>query len=299
MRVAFIGLGNMGAPMARNLLETGHELLLYNRTRSRAEQLESAGAQVAATPAEAVKNAEVVITMLADDRAVEEVLLAPHNALEAMPAGALHVSMSTISVDLSRRLAKAHAERGQYYVEAPVMGRPDAAAAAKLFVLASGPADQIERCQPLFDVLGQRTFIAGQDAAASNVFKLAANFLITAVIESLAEASSFVRKSGLDSETFLDFLTNSLFAAPIYKTYGAMIAADRYEPVGFKLPLGLKDNRLLLAAAEEAAVPMPMGSLIRDRFLSALAQGMENADWSAVARISYQAAGLGPDQKVS
>ncbi len=178
MRIAFIGLGNMGAPMAQNLLKGDHELVLYNRTRSRAEQLESSGARVAATPAEAVQGAEVLITMLADDRAVEQVLLGPHNALDALPTGAVHVSMSTISVDLSRRLANAHSGKGQHYVAAPVMGRPDAAAAAKLFIVAAGSTEQIERCRPLFDVLGQRTFIAGHDAPAANIFKLAAESVI-------------------------------------------------------------------------------------------------------------------------
>ncbi len=293
MQIAFIGLGNMGSPMARNLISAGHELRVYNRTPSRAEDFRLSGALVAATPAEAAEEAEVLITMLADDRAVEDVLFAPHNGLHALPVGAVHISMSTISVGLSRRLVEAHGEKGQQYLAAPVMGRPDAAAAAKLFVIAAGPAEQIERCQPVFEALGQRTFIAGSDAPAANVFKLAANFLITSVIEGLAEASSLVRKSGLDPAVFLEFLTNSLFAAPIYQTYGKMIAADEYEPVGFRLPLGLKDNRLLLAAAEEASVPMPLASLVRDRFLSAMAQGMTEADWSAMARISYREAGLG------
>lgn len=292
MKVAFIGLGSMGSPMARNLLGAGHELRVYNRTRSRAEAFRSSAAMIAATPAEAVEGAEALITMLADDNAVTDVLFAPHNALHALPAGAVHISMSTISVGLSRRLVEAHREKGQHYLAAPVMGRPDAAEAAKLFVIAAGPNDQIERCRPIFDTLGQRTFLAGKEAPAANVFKLTANFLITTVIEALAEAQSLIRRSDLDPEAFLEFLTNSLFAAPIYRTYGAMIAADHYEPVGFKLPLGLKDNRLLLAAAEEVSVPMPMASLVRDRFLSALAQGMSEADWSAVARISYQNAGV-------
>jgi len=296
MRVAFIGLGKMGTPMARNLLSGGHELVLYNRTRSRAEPFESAGASVATTPAEAAQDADVLITMLADDRAVEEILFAPSHASDALPAGAVHISMSTISVRLSRRLAEAHNERGQNYVSAPVMGRPAAAAAAKLFVVAAGPAEQLERCRPLFELMGQRTFIAGREASAANVYKLAANFLITTVLESLAESFAFVRKGGSEPGAFLDFLTNSLFGAPIYKTYGAMIAADDYEPVGFKLPLGLKDNRLLLAAAEEASVPMPMASLVRDRFLAAMAQGLEEADWSTIARLCYQDAGLGVNE---
>jgi 3-hydroxyisobutyrate dehydrogenase-like beta-hydroxyacid dehydrogenase len=200
--------------------------------------------------------------------------------------------MSTISVGLSRRLAESHSKQQQHYLAAPVFGRPDAAAAAKLFIVAAGPAEQIERCRSLFDAIGQKTFIAGEETQTANVIKLAGNFLITTVIESLAEAFAFGRKFGVDPHAFLDILTESLFPAPVYRNYGSMIASDKFEPAGFKLPLGLKDNRLLLAAAEEATVPMPMASLVHDRFVAALAQGLGEADWAAIARISYQNAGL-------
>jgi 3-hydroxyisobutyrate dehydrogenase-like beta-hydroxyacid dehydrogenase len=230
--------------------------------------------------------------MLADDAAVEAVIFAPGNAIQALPADAVHISMSTISLALSRRLSEAHRERKQNYVAATVFGRPDVAAAGKLWVVAGGPSEPIERCQPLFDAIGQKTFMAGEDAHAANAIKLAGNFVITTVIESLAEAFAFGRKSGVDPHTILDILTNSLFPGPVYQTYGNMIASDKFEPPGFKLPLGLKDNRLLLAAAEEAKVPMPMASLVHDRFVSALAQGLGESDWAAIARISYQNAGL-------
>ncbi|MDB6125864.1 MAG: putative oxidoreductase YfjR [Pedosphaera sp.] len=292
MNVAFIGLGNMGLPIARNLIRAGHTLTVYNRTRSRAAPLESSGAQIAATPVEAAANAEALITMLADDRAVEAVMFAPGNAIQALRAGAVHVSMSTISVALSRRLAEAHHERRQHYVAATVFGRPDAAAAAKLFVVVAGAPEQIRFCQPLFETVGQKTFVVGEDAPAANVIKLAGNFLITATIEGLAEAIALVRKHGLDQNAFLEFLTGSLFSAPVYRNYGGMLAADKFEPVGFKLPLGFKDNRLLLAAAEEVAVPMPLASLVHDRFVAALAQGLAEADWAAIGHISYQNAGL-------
>jgi 3-hydroxyisobutyrate dehydrogenase-like beta-hydroxyacid dehydrogenase len=200
--------------------------------------------------------------------------------------------MATISVDMSRRLAEAHRERGQHYIAAPVFGRPDAAAAAKLFVVAAGPAEQIARCQPLFDAVGQKTFFGGDDAPAANVIKLTGNFLITTVIESLAEGCALVRKFGIDPNAFMEILTGSLFAAPIYRNYGGMIAAGKFEPGGFKLRLGLKDNRLLIAAAEEVAVPMPMASLVHDRLVDALAQGMGEEDWAAIACIAYRSAGL-------
>jgi len=292
MKVGFIGLGNMGSAIARNLIKAGHDLTVYNRTRSRAEALASLGARIAATPTEAAADAKVLITMLADDTAVEDVIFSPGNAIGALPVGAVHISMSTISVGLSRRLAESHREKQQHYLAAPVFGRPDAAAAAKLFLIAAGPAEQIERCRPLFDAIGQKTFVVGEEALAANVIKLAGNFLITTVIESLGEAFAFGRKSGVDPHAFLDILTNSLFPAPVYRNYGSMIASNKFEPAGFKLPLGFKDNRLLLAAAEEAAVPMPMASLIHDRFVAALAQGLGESDWAAIARISFQNAGL-------
>ena len=292
MKVGFVGLGSMGSAMARNLIKAGHSLTVYNRTKSRAAELQPLGAKIAATPGEAASGADAVITMLADDGALESVVFGPGNILESLPAGGVHISMSTISVAISRRLAAAHQEKRQHFVSAPVFGRPEAAAAAKLFIVAAGSASQIERCRALFDAMGQKTFMAGEDAPGANLIKLTGNFLITTVIESLAEGFALVRKSGLDANQFLEILTNSLFAAPIYRTYGGLIAADKFEPVGFKMPLGLKDNRLLLAAAEEANVPMPMASLVRDRFLAALAQGLGEADWSAIARMSAQEAGL-------
>lgn len=292
MKVGFIGLGNMGSAIARNLINAGHELTVYNRTRSRAEPFASLGARIAETPGEATVDAEVLITMLADDAAVGTIMFAPGDTLGVLPAGAVHVSMSTISIALSRRLSESHRENKQHYLAAPVFGRPDAAAAAKLFVVTAGNPEQIGRCQPLFDAIGQKTFIAGEEAHTANAIKLAGNFLITTVIESLAEAFAFGRKFGVDPHSFLDILTNSLFTAPVYRNYGSMIAADKFEPAGFKLPLGFKDNRLLLAAAEEAAVPMPMASLVHDRFVTALAQGLGESDWSAIARISYETAGL-------
>jgi 3-hydroxyisobutyrate dehydrogenase-like beta-hydroxyacid dehydrogenase len=292
MKVGFVGLGNMGSGMARNLIKAGHDLTVYNRTRSRADELRSAGAKVAETPGQAASGTEAVITMLADDQALEEVVFGPGKLLESLPSGSIHISASTISVQLSRRLAAAHQEQKQHYLAAPVFGRPEAAAAAKLFIVAAGRQQQIERCQPLFDALGQKTFIAGDDPPMANVVKLAGNFLITTIIEGLAESFALARKSKVDPGQMLEILTGSLFPAPIYKNYGAMVAHEKFEPVGFKLKLGAKDNRLVLAAAEEAGVPMPIASLMRDHFVSAIAQGMADYDWAAVAKVIYKKAGL-------
>ena len=292
MKVGFIGLGAMGSGMARNLIKAGHDVTVYNRTRSRADELKPDGAIVADTAAQAASGAEAVFTMLADDHALEEITFGAGKLLESLPAGSVHLSASTISVRLSRRLTAAHRERGQHYLAAPVFGRPDAAAAAKLFVVAAGPQFQIERCQPLFSAIGQRTFVAGAEPPMANVVKLAGNFLITTIIEGLAESFALARKSEVDPGQMLEILTGSLFPAPIYKNYGAMVAHEKFEPVGFKLKLGAKDNRLVLSAAEEAGVPMPIASLVRDQFLAAMAQGMAEDDWAAVAKLVYKNAGL-------
>jgi 3-hydroxyisobutyrate dehydrogenase-like beta-hydroxyacid dehydrogenase len=292
MKIGFIGLGNMGSAMAKNLLNAKHSLRVYNRTPARAEKLTQDGASVATSPADAAKEAELLITMLADDAAVEEVLFGEAGAAHALPEGAVHASMSTISVELSRRLTQAHRERGQHYVAATVFGRPDMATQAKLFVVAAGDSAPIERCRPAFDAIGQKTFVVDREPHKANVVKLAGNFLITGMLEGMGESFALAAKFGIDREAFLEILTGSLFGAPAYKTYGSMIAKDRFEPVGFKLPLGFKDNRLLLRAAEEANVPMPLASLVHDRFVAALAHGLKDADWSAIAGLAYRNAGL-------
>jgi 3-hydroxyisobutyrate dehydrogenase-like beta-hydroxyacid dehydrogenase len=292
MKVGFIGIGSMGAGMSRNLIKAGYDLVVYDRTRSRAREMQSLGAKVADTAAEATVGVDVLITMLPDDRALQDVIFEPGHAIESLPERAIHVSMSTISVGMSRRLAKSHAEKLQNYIAAPVFGRPDAAAAGKLFIVLAGPGEPIEKCRSLFAAMGQKTFTISEDAPAANLVKLSGNFLTTTVIESLAEGFALMRKVGVDPQKFLEVITESMFSAPVYKTYGGIIASERFEPAGFQLPLGFKDNRLLLAAAEEASVPMPMASLMHDRFVAALAQGLENSDWSAIARVAWKDAGL-------
>lgn len=295
MRVGFIGLGQMGQAIARNLLKAGHELVVYNRTPSRADALRADGARVASTPAEACAR-EVVMTMLADDRAVEELLLGKSDgqtgALAALPKGAVHVSLGTISVDLSRRLAQTHAAQGQGFVAAPVFGRPDAAAAATLVVVTAGPAEQVERCRPLLKAIGRQLFVVGAEPHLANVIKLTGNFMIAATLETLGEAFAFLRKLGVDPSQFLEIVNGSLFRSPMYESYGRMIAESRYQPAGFALPLGLKDVRLLLAAADAAQVPTPVASVIREHMLSGLARGMEQSDWSTIARVIAENAGL-------
>jgi 3-hydroxyisobutyrate dehydrogenase-like beta-hydroxyacid dehydrogenase len=286
MNTAFLGLGSMGLPMAANLVKAGHTVTVYNRTRSRADELVKQGARVAGSPKEAVASAEVVITMLSDDAAVEGVIFGEQGAMAGLNRGAIHVSMSTISHVLSRRLATEHQARGQQFVSAPVFGRPEAAQGAKLWIVAAGPADAIERCRPLFEAMGQGTEVVGDDPPAANVLKLAGNFLLASAIEAMGEAFALVQKYGVEPKRFLDIVNGKLIRSPVYENYGNLIVSKRWEPAGFKLRHGLKDVRLALAAGEEVFAPLPLASLIRDHYLSAMARGWGDIDWAALARVS-------------
>jgi 3-hydroxyisobutyrate dehydrogenase-like beta-hydroxyacid dehydrogenase len=283
----------MGAGMAANLLRAGHQVTVYNRTPARVRPLVEQGARAAARVREAC-DGDAVITMLADDGAVEDVAFGEDGIVGALRDGAIHVSTSTISVALSERLATAHATAHQAFVSAPVFGRPEAAAAGKLFIVAAGAPDAVDTCGPLFEAMGQRTFRVGDDAKGANLVKLSGNFLIASVIEALGEAIALVRKAGIDPREYLELLTSTLFTAPVYKTYGGHIAAQTFEPAGFAAPLGAKDIRLALAAADALRVPMPLASLLHDRFLTLLARGGDALDWSAIGQLAANDAGLGP-----
>jgi 3-hydroxyisobutyrate dehydrogenase-like beta-hydroxyacid dehydrogenase len=290
MNVGFIGLGRMGAGMAANLLKAGHHVTVYNRTPEKAAALVAQGAKVAAHVSDASRG-EAVITMLTNDDAVESVTFGKDGIVDSLPAGAIHVSSSTISVALSEKLAEAHARAGQRFVSAPVFGRPDAAAAGKLFIVAAGEPAAVEAAAPLFEAMGQKTFVLSETPKAANLVKLSGNFLIASVIESLGEALALVAKGGVDQRQYLEMLTSTLFNAPVYKTYGGLIAGGIFEPAGFAAPLGQKDIRLTLAAAEDLRVPMPLASLLRDRFLTLLAHGGDNLDWSAIGGLAAKDAG--------
>ena len=291
MKVGFIGLGNMGSGMAASLLKNGHEVTVYNRTADKAKPLIEKGARKAASVADTCKG-DVVITMLADDNAVESVVLSEGGILNNLGKGAVHVSASTVSVTLADKLAAAHAKQGQRFVSAPVFGRPEAAASAKLFIVAAGVADAVEACTPIFEAMGQKTFRFGEKPSNANLVKISGNFMISSTIETLSEAMALVAKGGLDQHQYLDFLTATLFAAPIYKTYGTLIADKKFKPAGFAAPLGLKDARLALAAGESLRVPLPLASLIRDRFLRLLSRGDDTLDWSAISMLAAEDAGL-------
>ncbi len=290
MKEGFIGLGQMGSGMAKSLLKSGHEVTVFNRTAGKMKALVEQGALPAARVGDACRG-DAVITMLAADDALESVVFGDEGVLSNLGRGAIHVSMSTISIALSERLAAAHAEAGQRFVAAPVFGRPEAAAAAKLFIVAAGAPDAVDACLPLFDALGQKTFTFGNNPPAANLVKLSGNFLIASAIEALGEAMALVGKAGVNRGQFIDLLTSTIFSAPIYKIYGPLIAEQRFEPAGFAAPLGHKDIRLTLAAAETLRVPMPLASLLRDRFLTLFAHGGERLDWSAITRLAAEDAG--------
>jgi 3-hydroxyisobutyrate dehydrogenase-like beta-hydroxyacid dehydrogenase len=292
MKVGFVGLGNMGLGMAASLLKAGHDMMVYNRTPDKAKPLVEKGARKAASVADASKG-DVVITMLADDCALESVVLGDAGILANLTEGAIHVSASTISVALADKLTVEHAKCGQRFVSAPVFGRPEAAAAAKLFIVVAGAADAVDTCVPLFEAMGQKTFRFGEKPSNANLVKISGNFMISSTIEMLSEAMALVEKGGLDQHQYLEFLTSTLFNAPIYKTYGTLIVDKKFKPAGFAAPLGLKDARLALAAGESLRVPLPLANLVRDRFLRLLARGDETIDWSAISMLAAEDAGLG------
>lgn len=290
MKVGFIGLGNMGSGMAANLLAASHEVSAYNRSQDKVAALAGLGARAAGSVAEAC-DGDVVISMLADDTAVEAVTFGDDGIVASLRPGATHVSSSTISVALSERLTATHSEATQRYVAAPVFGRPEAAKAAKLFVVAAGEPSAVQAVSPLFDAIGQRTFVVSEEPKAANLVKLSGNFLLASVIESLGEAVALVAKAGVDKQDYVDLLTSTLFGAPVYKTYGGLIAREEFEPAGFAAALGHKDIRLVLEAGEALQVPLPIASLLRDRFLALLAHGGGDLDWSAVSSLAAWDAG--------
>jgi 3-hydroxyisobutyrate dehydrogenase-like beta-hydroxyacid dehydrogenase len=290
--IGFIGLGHMGLPMARNLLDAGHAVRAWNRTAARTDALAAAGAVPAASPADAAPEKGIVVTMVADDRALEEVVFGPGGLAERSANGLVHLSMSTIAPETARRLAAEQARHGGLYASAPVFGRPEAAAARKLWICLSGSEAARARVRPILEVLGQGTFEFGEDSGAANVVKLSGNFLIAAAMEAMAEIAALAEKSGLERSAVIGMLARTLFSCPIYQNYGAAIAERRHEPAGFRLALGLKDVDLALQAARSAGSPMPMASLLHDRLLSAVARGRGALDWSALALGAGEDAGL-------
>lgn len=290
-QVGFIGLGAMGSAMAANLIAAGIVPTVWNRTVSKAQPLTARGAKLADSPSEAASPGGIVITMLADDSAVESVVIEGGVAAH-LGAGGIHVSMSTIAPATASKLAKYHAERGSVYVAAPVFGRPDNAAQRQLVVCVAGPSAAKQRVRPLLDAMGRAVFDFGEEPSAANVVKLCGNFMIASAIEAMGEAFTMAEKNGVDRGRIAEMLGQTLFACPVYKNYGQMVAAKRHTPAGFKMPLGLKDVELALRTAGEARAPMPFASVLRERLLSGLAKGRDEMDWSALALGALDEAGI-------
>ena len=296
MNIGFIGLGRMGSGMARNLLRAGHKLTVYNRSKEKAAAFATDGVEIVDTPREAAHDAEAVFTMLADDNAVTDVVLGKEGIAAGLREGSAHISSATISTNLAKRLAVEHGKRGQIYISAPVFGRPEAAEAKKLIVVPAGDKEAVERLRSLFDAIGRVTFVAGTEPWQANLVKLCGNFMIASMIETFGEGFAAVQKAGLERKLFLDVM-NELFGSPVYKGYGTTIAEEKYEPAGFALKLGLKDVRLAIEAAQEVNAALPIASTIRDRFVSAMAHGQSDMDWSSIALVASRAAGLKASSK--
>jgi 3-hydroxyisobutyrate dehydrogenase-like beta-hydroxyacid dehydrogenase len=288
MKVGFIGLGEMGGAMVANLIKAGHDVHVWNRSPQPAQRAAQLGATVLASAGDAFA-CEVVLSMLADDRAAHEVFVEQDALAQASP-DCVHVNMATISVAAADDLAKRHHERGVGYVAAPVLGRPDVAAAGKLTIIAAGAAADIERVAPLFDAIGQKTWRLGEHASHANVVKLASNFMLASAIETLSEASALLGGHGVSMQDFLDVVTSSTFPGPVYQGYGKLIAERRYEPAGFKARLGLKDVRLALAAGDAVSVPLPVASVVRDSLIDAIAHGGGDKDFAVLGEVAARRA---------
>jgi 3-hydroxyisobutyrate dehydrogenase-like beta-hydroxyacid dehydrogenase len=291
MKVGFIGIGKMGAGMAASLLKTGHEVTVYNRTAEKARALEPLGARLA-TQVEQACDADVVVTMVADDRALEETVFADRGLLSSLGAGGVHLSMSTISVALAEKLTASHTSAGHPFVSAPVFGRPDAAAAGKLFIIAAGSRAALARVEPLFEAMGQSTLVVSEHPRDANLVKISGNFMIASMTQAFGEAIALVRKAGIPAQTFVDAMASTIFNVPIYRNYGGLIASERYTPPGFAAVLGRKDVGLALDAAKALDVQMPLGRLLHERLSRLIDEGGGSLDWTALASLSAADAGL-------
>jgi len=289
MNIGFVGLGSMGQGMAGCLLGGGHQVTVWNRSQAPVEGLVAKGAVAAASPGEAV-HGDVLISMLADDFATRTVLL-ESGALAGAAQGLLHINMATVSIDFAREMTQWHAEHGLGYLAAPVFGRSDMAAVGQLNVLVAGDAAAQARAQPLFDLMGRKTWSLGQVAERANAVKLAGNFMIAAAIGAMGEAASLAQGYGVEPAVFLELMTGTLFAAPVYQGYGKLIAESKFEPAGFKAALGAKDVRLALAAGEATNTPMPLASMLRDQLIDAIAHGEGDLDWAVLGKVAARRAG--------
>lgn len=291
-QIGFIGLGNMGRAMAMNLHRAGYQLRVYNRDASKARQFIEAGAHQATKPAEVIEPGSIVITMVANDEALEQVTLGEGGLLERLAPGGIHISMSTVSPDIARQMTELHQQRGCHYIAAPVFGRPEAAAAKKLWICVAGTPEAKQRIQPVLLSMGQQVFDFGEEPEKANIVKVGGNFLIASAMEAIGETLTMAEKHGIDRSQLIDMYSQTMFACPIYQNYGKMIAERRFTPVGFLLQLALKDINLVLDSAEQAQTPMPLASLLHDRLLRGVALGRGESDWVEMTRMISEDAGL-------
>jgi 3-hydroxyisobutyrate dehydrogenase-like beta-hydroxyacid dehydrogenase len=289
MKVGFVGLGGMGSAMAANLLKAGHEVTVWSRRPEPAERLRELGARVVDSAREAFRG-DAFLSMLSDDAAVRGVVI--EGGLLAGRTDTIHINTATVSVALAEELTALHRQAGAPYLAAPVFGRPEAAAAAKLHIVTAGDPAVIAKVQPLFDAIGQKTWVVGDHPSQANVVKICGNFMLASAIETLSEASALANAYGVPTKTLLELMTSTLFASPVYQTYGKIIADQNFDPPGFRLKLGFKDVRLALAASEASSVPLPFGAALRDVFIEAIASGLADVDWSAISQVAQRRAHL-------
>jgi 3-hydroxyisobutyrate dehydrogenase-like beta-hydroxyacid dehydrogenase len=292
MKVGFIGLGRMGSAMARRLCEAGHDVAVYNRTPEKAKALVEAGAKVVGSMAEAARYGGAIVTMLADDAALEDVAGQDGGLLQSLPVGCVHICAGTHGVHVVRKVDAAHTKAGQVMIASPMLGRPEAVSSGQAGMVVGGPPEAMARCRPLFEAMARRVFEAGPDPAAAAAIKIANNFVLGCAIEAMGEGFSLVRKYGVLPQVFYDVMTDGLFAAPAYKVYGKIMVEEAYEKVGQMAVLGLKDANLALAAGEAAGVPLPSANVWRDRLVGAVAHGDGGCDWAVMAREQARASGL-------
>jgi len=292
-KIGFIGLGNIGIPMAKNLIKSGYHLQVYNRTLSKIDELDPVYVTKCQTPADASEGVHIVITILSDDEVLKEITLGDQGILENLSEHALHVSMSTVSPETSEQLTLLHEEAGSHYLAAPVFGRAEAAEARKLWICVSGDQHAKDTAKPVLDCLGQGVIDFGESAGGANVVKIAGNFMIMASIEMMAEAYTLAEKNGLDQAQVANFFGSTLFNVPIFQNYGRAIANKQYEPVGFKSKLGYKDARLAFKLSQTSQTPMPLVNALHSRLLSAMAKGWSETDWvEAIGRGVSEDAGV-------
>jgi len=288
LSIGFIGLGKMGLPMARQLLKSGYRLRVYNRDQKKMRDLVADGAIPASRPCDVLEDADIVITMVSNDRALEEIVHGEHGLFSHLVKGVIHLSMSTIAPTTSQKLAKEHQAKGAIYLAAPVSGRPEGAMEGKLWIFLSGENQAKEKVKPVLSAMGQRTFDLGEKPENANVFKLANNFLILSCVEALSEAFAYAEKNGLSSQLVGEIFTESLFSCPVYRTYAPIISKRKFSPAGFSLELGLKDFELLKESAKDLFEHMPFAKILHKHLLTAKAEGWQDMDWSSIARLNLR-----------